>query len=62
MNGIYQYGHLHVSNGGKGGGGVLSYILDRSVLPRVLKKPWPCRSMRQTKTDSMSLRAPKPGK
>ena len=20
MNGIYQYGHLHVSNGGKGGG------------------------------------------
>ena len=48
--------------GEEGGGGVLSYILDRSVLPRVLKKPWPCRSMRQTKTDSMSLRAPKPGK
>ena len=47
---------------GEEGGGVLSYILDRSVLPRVLKKPWPCRSMRQTKTDSMSLRAPKPGK
>ena len=38
MNGIYQYGHLHVSNGGSGGGGVLSYILDRGVLPRVLKK------------------------
>ena len=39
MNGIYQYGHLHVSNGGRGGGGgVLSYILDRGGLPRVLKK------------------------
>ena len=40
MNGIYQYGHLHVSNGGRGGG-VLSYILDRGVLNRVLKKPDP---------------------
>ena len=35
MNGIYQYGY---PMGEGGGGGVLSYILDRGVLPRVLKK------------------------
>ena len=40
---------------GETGVGVLSYTLDRGVLPRVLKKPSPCISMRQTKTDNFHI-------
>ena len=47
---------------GETGVGVLLYILDRGVLPRVLKKPWSCVSMRQTKTDKFPYLRPKPGK